>query len=496
MISDIKNYLKNVKMKSEFILGLFFQIMIFSSFWGSVLLPITVPGIGEMFLFRIMIFITSILFVLHLVINKVNPFKGKNKLEYMVFILITIMILYGILSLARAIDIAFTFRRLFNLCIDVTFLLLLILYINDRMKINITLFNCIINMIILSLLGIYEAFHGGIFYDKYDIYQRFPLFDVGYIQFPTVSFNNTNDFSCTLLFYLPFVIAFLLTHINKNNKYKKLYIVLLSLTTSLSYFIVKLASARLAMISVYIIIISLFAYIIIFKRKLWSIIVLCSMCFAFIFVMENYKQLKADTINIANNIKYKYEKMTSDEVIEKPETYTIPTKETLSLKEQLIVVDEETNEVTLNTEASVGTRVALLRFSIKTFIKSYGFGVGLGNTEQMAKAVAVEQLGGMWSMHCFAARFLADMGILVLLPIIIIVLFIIKLLFKLVRSNNIKDSSVMIPILFTVVSIICFPLLSTSPSDAQDILGMWFCIAAIIITIIKVPSLLNQSNLE
>jgi hypothetical protein len=28
-------------------------------------------------------------------------------------------------------------------------------------------------------------------------------------------------------------------------------------------------------------------------------------------------------------------------------------------------------------------------------------GVGLGNTEQKAKVVANEQLGGLWSLHCF-----------------------------------------------------------------------------------------------
>jgi len=488
----VKNYFQS--MNREKILEMLFQIMILSSFWGAVLLPITVPGIGEIFLFRVALLLFFCFYLYDIIKKKQNPLKGCTKIEKIVFILVAIIVLYGIISLVRSIDFIFTFKKLFNLCFDLLFLISIILYINNRRKVNITMFNCLINVLLLQFMGIYEIFMGGIFSTHNNIYQRFPFFDLRLLQPPIVSFVNENDYTSTLLFCVPFLVMFLLYHYQNTNKkeYKFLLLSILVFIISSSYFIVKVSSSRLVMLAFSFTLIGIVLFSILFQRKLFKMVLICFLCITFVFLMENYTVIRVKTINYINTVKYEIELRNNDkDEVKKPvilEIPTLPSKNNVSIIDQFIQVDENTNEVTVNSDTSAGVRVKLMMFAMKTFLDSKGLGVGLGNTEQLAKVVADEQLGGLWSLHCFPIRLIADMGIFILFPVTILMLMILKNFFSIISKyykKGLRNKSI---IVFTIISILCFPFLVTSSSDAQDLLGMWLYIAGIII-IMKSPEL-------
>lgn len=519
VINRVINLYKKINI--ETILGIFFQIMILSSFWGPTLLAVTVPGIGEIFLFRVALLVVCCIYIYFLIKKRIHPLKERTKIEYAAFGILGVMLLYGFISLARAIDFGFTFRRLFNLSFDALYLLLIILYVDNKRKINITMINIIINVLLLQLLGVYETFFGGVFYDMYDDFLRVPFFN-RLLQPPVVSFGNTNDYITSILFYLPFIIMFLIFHISnsKSRKLTSIYTLILITSITLEYYLANSARAQLGQLAWYIIVFGFLIFVLIYLRKLYKMLIMIFILFAFVSFTENFLVIRAKTINTINTIKYERElklaeqkiKVGDNEVgdkeseekevidsIAKPGLVTVPKSNELSIKDQFIAKDEETGETILNMNASGGGRLTLLKFAGSTFIKSYGMGVGLGNTEQKAKVVANEQLGGLWSLHCFPARIIADMGIFILIPVLIAIIILLKEISRMAKVK--KDSKSMNMVLFfVIVSILVFPILSTISSDAQDMISMWFSLGGIIIIVSKyqvfIETLKEQSSSE
>lgn len=493
--SKIINYFKS--MDQDKILEILFQVLIFSSFWGLILPVVTVPGIGELFLFRIAIVIFICYYLNVCIKEKKNPFKNRTKLEYAVFILVGIMILYGIISLSIAIDVLFTFRRLFNLCIDILFFVLLLLYLDSRRKIKVTMFNCLINFIALLSMGIYEAFFGGIFFETPNNFRSFNFFDKGLLFQPKACFGNANDYSSTILFLLPFLIGFLLYLIkNTENKFiKKFYSSILVFITSVSYFIVIVTNARLVLVPIYIVSFGFAFYIIVYQRKLKKILINCILCIAFISIMDNYTDISILIKNHANTKKDISSEIVVADVQSETGTEDIVPEDEKSLTDQIFTIDADTNTVILNKNTSAGLRASLLKFAINTFIDSKGIGVGLGNTELLAKAISEDQFGGIWAIHCFPARIVADMGVFILIPIIIIIAMLLKKMINIILMYNKKKINISLLVLVTVISVLNFVFLATSPSDAQDLLGMWISLAGIILAVIRIPSL-YYDNIE
>ncbi len=500
----IISYLKYMNMEKG--LEILFQIMIFSSFWGPVLLAVTVPGIGEIFLFRIALAAVCCFYIYYIINKKTNPFKARTRIEYVIFLILGIMLLYGGISLVRAIDFGYTFRRLFNLGFDLMFLLMIILYIDNQRKVRITMVNCIINVLLLQFMGVYETFFGGVFYDTYDNFLRVPFFN-RLLQPPTVSYGNTNDYITSILFCLPFIIIFLIYQINnsKNIKTKRIFSSILIINLSLTYFLANAARAQLGQLAWFIIFLGFAAYILVSQRKQYKLAVMIFVCFLFVSFTENYLILRATTLNAINTMKYERElksiekKVASGDAeaaeaiksVPTPKLVTVPKSNELSIKDQFVAKNEETGKTVLNMNASGGGRLMLIKFAGDTFIDSYGMGVGLGNTEQRAKVIAEEQLGGLWAIHCFPARIIADMGIFLLFPVLIAIFLLLKSIIYILKDRQ-KPKLMNMVMFFIILSLLCFPILSTIPSDAQDTLGMWLCLGGIIIAVTKHHAILNM----
>ena len=134
-----------------------------------------------------------------------------------------------------------------------------------------------------------------------------------------------------------------------------------------------------------------------------------------------------------------------------------------------------------NGLTSGGIRVYMLLHTVDCFLDSKGMGVGLGNTEQLAKKNISEETNGVWSIHCFVARLIGDFGIFVLLPLCLISYFLIKKVI-LIFCFSLKNKNLCgmgWSILFLSVMAV-YPFISTASSDAQDILPMWLYLGAVI----------------
>ncbi len=92
--------------------GCWLLTVFFSHFGGGIVIA-TLPGIGDIFPFRLLLPITALLYLIWMLKGNDHPWKESSKLDKWVYGLIISMMVYSILSLPRAMEFSFTFRRLF-----------------------------------------------------------------------------------------------------------------------------------------------------------------------------------------------------------------------------------------------------------------------------------------------------------------------------------------------------------------------------------------------
>ena len=139
----------------------------------------------------------------------------------------------------------------------------------------------------------------------------------------------------------------------------------------------------------------------------------------------------------------------------------------------------------LSEYRSAGVRARLLLHACNCFIESKGFGVGLGNTSQLAVQRQIAEINGegryLESIHCFIVRLLADYGIFAGIPISVIALLMLRSVWQAMAAGRKKEDRELIGrALFLLVAILLFPIVSTSSSDAQDSIPMWIFLASVI----------------
>ena len=108
-------------------------------------------------------------------------------------------------------------------------------------------------------------------------------------------------------------------------------------------------------------------------------------------------------------------------------------------------------------------------------------GVGLGNTAQLAKPTA-ESRGGVWGIHCFLARMMADFGIWFLIPLLLIAFSMVKSGVEIVCREMKKRnwSGVMTGVMY-LSSVLIYPIASTAPGDAQNSVPMWLFLGCVVL---------------
>lgn len=467
------------------------------SFFNVYLFPIEVPGIGTLYAFRAMLPLTAVLYVICAVREKRFFWKDSTALEKWCYVFIAVMLLYGAASLPRALDLSWTFRRLFNLCFDMCFFFLMLRLCRNKDLRKLTLAVCFIMWVAVMLMGIYEVFNGGIADSAYNgaNCQDFTWF-LSRFQYPVVFFGNTNDYALMLTF---FYAIFLLIAWREPRIPQWLTVIL----TAVTYFLLLATGSRLSILAFFIL---LAAQILcaLFRRqkaarRAAATMLLCVFCIQFCnqyqFIVppiEHYLHQRAEYIqavkdaesNVQQGGEASGEQRETPVDLEKPELQ-IGDPRKVSLNDQFFENDDATGEKTLRSDGSAGVRTHLLLHARDCFQESRGLGVGFGNTEILAARRCIVPGWADKSsnaIHCFLARIIADCGIFVLIPLCAIALLLLKTLivFALAAQKRKDRRGTTYALLFFAV-LLTYPIVSTASSDAQDNIPMWIYLVFVVL---------------
>ncbi len=449
-------------------------VTLVSSFFGAALLPVKVGPLGTFYLFRFMVLITGALFLIKAVSDKFVFFKEQSKLIKSVYILFLCMIAYSGFSIVIAINTSVTFSMAFNLFLDLLFCFLAINFISKNLKKNIIVI--LASLTVLQLLGIFETIFGGIFTDAYAGLARYSFFGLKILGRPTVGFGNTNDYvSAVAMVTIAVTWVLIINMKNLVGKEKRIAAGIIVFINSAAFYLSACAISTLVSWVMLLQIFLLFVYTIIFNRKFKIAFASMLVLFAFIHLMPTAQKYMVIIENNINTFIAQFNTSYTPEIKDIPNVYG----DDVGLDDQFVDDDGE-----ISTNVSGGIRLTLLKYSFNTMIDSYGLGVGLGNTGVMA---ANDEIIPRWegsesiSMHCFPARILADMGIFIMLPVLLVFFYIFKSYKIYMKKSKDNRKNKFLNILFLGFGLLSFAILSTASSDAQDILPMWLFIAIIIL---------------
>ena len=442
-------------------------LTVVASFFGSYLLPIELPGVGTWYAFRALLPITLILYVLCALKRRVFFWKDSTPIEKWCYIFIASMLVCCVVSVPRAIDLTFSARRMMNLALDLVFFFLgLRLCRNNKIR-KLTIYTCAVMIAFIMLLGLCEVFFGGIVENQKINLSFFVLFRNFYS--PVVFSGNTNDYNATIIMMLAVIMLDFLPHKGqKIDKGKLCYVVL---TFSIGYFLAVAGEARLCIIGFAVLLAALFLYAIIIERKFrWvPILLLCFVLITQTVTRWHYIYPQGQTF---------FQELSENGKTDKSFFHVFKDPDKNSLKDEFIKVDSTTGQEVVNGATSAGARTKLLVHAWHCFWDSKTLGVGLGNSEILARDNEVIENAKYWNIHCFLARIIADGGLFALVPLCAIAFLMLRAALQgIVEAMEKKRRGVCGYSLWLLASIIIYPIVSTASSDAQDIFPMWLYLA-------------------
>lgn len=446
-----------------------------SSFFSSTFTLVYLPAIGAIYPFRILLPTTAVLYLMQIIRKKQNPWKGASNVQRICYVLCALLVVCGGISLLRAVDFGFTFRRFFNLCFDLCFFYLALELCRNR-NVFVKTIRCAVIMLAIQIpIGIFEVFFGGVFNPIYDTDRRRFHFFEGKYQRPVVASGNTNDFSMMLIFML----ALALLYWAWRHREEVCDWIPVALIAPI-YFLILAGDARLCGIAFWILVVGFAVYALTLKRSKGWIMILTALLLLFVIFGNSYHEL----VPAPDKGKDRAAQMTPIRLSAAAEEQgrVVPLSAKRSLKDEMFVVDEETGELRINLKYSAGSRLDLLLHAAKCFVQSNGLGVGLGNTEQLAKVGAENRRDAVWNIHCFLARMTGDFGMFFLIPLLLIVFELLRKSFSALRKSlERKDIGETMLWALYLCALASYPIVSTASSDAQDCLAMWLFLAVIVL---------------
>lgn len=457
---------------------------VFSSFLGPVLFPVTLPAVGTVYLFRVLLPVSAVLYALYAAREKERIWRDASAAERWCYVLIAVMLIYGAASLPRALDLGFTFRRLFNLCFDLCFFFLLLrLGRNKRLR-GAVLVTCALSAALLFLLGLLQTLTAPPYDSETNRFHYF-FFLKGVHMAPDVGFGNPNDYAAAMVFTAAVLLppaAALWKRAGRAAYWAAAAgIVLL-------YYVVAADRARLVAAGFWILLAAFILFLLLSDRKrLWIPLVSLALM-GCVWLGTQYRYIMPSVREyIAQMEEYRRQEQSGEAQPGQaaPPKLQIRTEPSQTFEEQFFTENEETGEKELRQEGSGGIRARMLLHAFRCFRESYGLGVGLGNTETLAprrNIVPGWADGTQNNVHCFIARILADFGIFALIPLCAIALLLLKAVWVTLRAGVKSRSSFYISLsLVYFFVLLSYPFLSTASSDSQDLFPMWIYLAAAVL---------------
>lgn len=449
-------------------------LTVFFSFFGSAITLLQLPAIGELYPFRLLLPVTALFYLLWMIREKHNPWKTATRAQRICYVLSVLLVIYGSISLLFAIDFLFTFRRLFNLCYNLCYFCMALALCKEKDLFIGTVHSALAAVLIQIPMGIYEVFFKGVFDPIYDAERPKFAFFTGKFQRPVVASGNTNDFAMLLVF----VLAVALLYWAWRHREEKCGWIPVAMIAPI-YFLISAGDARLCVMAFVMLVAGFVMFALTLKEKKRLVLLLTALLLVFVIFGQNYQKWMPQT----NKVTTQWEEPTvvslrAGEVVGNP-TVTLASR---SLKDQLFRVDKETGELQINLKYSAGTRLDLLLHAAKCVVQSKGLGVGLGNTEQLAKVNAASRKDGVWNIHCFLARMTGDFGIFFLIPLLLLAVELLRIWYRAFRQSlkkkNMEETMLWIMYLLVLAS---YPITSTASSDAQNSLAMWLYLAVVVL---------------
>ena len=466
---------------------------VFFSFLGNTIVLMHIPGIGVMYPFRLLLPATAVMYGIWAIREKQNPWKNADLLQRLCYVFCVILIIYSGFSLRLAMDFGISLKSWVNLCMDLCFFFLALELCKDRRIFHTTAVVVAVSAVILAIMGIYESFCGGIFHDRFDSLRYIPFF-YAKVQNPVVTTANPNNFSTMLVFMLAVV---LLDSVWQGREKKNHW--LPAFLVASVYFLLGAAQARLCVVAFLALLVAFLVCVpMLGKKKCWLVVIILLLLGTLKLGFDSTWTRPQETLQVHSEAvqsalpvtveqthePYELVLLSANDVAQEHVVFLSNTsdQQTLyktsgnSFKDEFFTKDEETGEYALNTTRSAGIRLTLLLGAFDCFIESKGMGVGLRNTEQIV-LIGDDQ----WGIHCFLARMTADLGIFFLIPFLLIAIALLRACFvHMGRCIRRRDKAGAAMWLLYLAALGSYPIASTAPSDAQDILAMWLFLAWIV----------------
>lgn len=504
MLKSVGHYLKD---KLDTITAFCWLIAVAASFAGAYLLPIEIPGLGVFFLFRFILPVTMVLYLVWSVRNREKLcWRDTSNIEKWCYIFAGLLVVYSVISLFFALDKMYSLKLVFNFCIDLCFFTLALRLCRNQNTFHWTAVLVTAAFGVLIILGIYEVFFGGIWNTMENEYRQFTWLNSKY-QAPIVFQMNTNDYTTGIVLLLA-VVLLLCLHPDRDTSAKTN--IFLVMACGCVYFLAVAGDGRLAQVSVLLLIAGVCIYWLIVGKKSRVLVLVMLLCIISIQLFHNYQEIVPAVQQYIADQKELKEQGNRTELQESgtsapDKTVDIPAdvssdEETHkpSVLDSFLEENPNTGERVLSEEKSGGVRVRMLIHAGTCFVQSRGFGVGAGNTEYLAKERNVA--GKFSSIHCFLARLTADYGLFALIPLCVIAFLMLKSLWTTasVALKN-KDRKALAYTVLFLFALIVYPIASTAPSDAQDLTEMWIYLAFVVLLLARnnqnFTDLVKKSNI-
>lgn len=468
----------------ERLLLICWYVTIASAPFGSYLLRIQLPVLGHFFLFRGAVLVTCLVYLICLIRRRENPFTGLSRVEWAFVAFAACLLLYGAASALRAVSFSAWFSKFFILCqmLALVFLFLKLCASPEVMKNTMLLMAA--STLVCALGCLLETIRGPFFPDTLYSGHVYLFFNKGFYH-PIFTFVNPND-ACGYLFF-SLVILFLYTtgqwdRWSEKKRRKTLW--RLAAAGVLLFFLSCVCQGRLIILSLVLFLAGLFVWLAMRYRRGLSIFLLFAAFTVFVYVGENYAQVKYGVETRIEQIQSLFNREPGGQTKPgdqepEPDKTPPPRNEHAALYTIAPAITGKSASETI-TESD-GLRQTMLKNGMAMLLESKGLGIGLGNAE--LRVAEFQNTGGLTAMHCYLMELFAECGVFAIVPLLALVFFIFKSWWGVFYpAFKRRDAAPCADILFMLFTAAAFLLASTASASSRGMTAMWLYLAFIVLS--------------
>lgn len=452
-------------------------VTIASAPFGSYLLRIQLPVLGHFFLFRGAILVTCFVYLIYLIRRRENPFSGLSKVEWAFIGFAACLILYGAASALWTVSLSAWFSKFFILCqmLALVFLFLKLCASPGVMKNTMLLMAA--STLVCALAALVETFRGPLISDSLYNYHVYVFFNKGFYH-PVFTFGNPND-TCGYMFFT--LVVLFLCIIGRwdrwDEKMRRKTLWGFAAALVLLFFLSCVCQGRLIILALVLLAAGLFVWLTMRYRRGLSIFLLFAAFIAFVYVGENYNQVKYGVETKIEQIQSLFNREPGDK--EPVPDRTPPRRNEHAALYTIApsITGKSANETIAESD---GLRLMMLKNGVTMLLESKGLGIGLGNAE--LRVAEFQNTGGLTAMHCYLMELFAEFGVFAIVPLLVLVFFIFKSWWAVFYpALKRREASPCADILFMLFTAAAFLLASTASASSRGMTAMWLYLAFIVL---------------